>query len=62
MNKVIFVFIIIIIYRRNAWDAWNEKFYHSLLEGVDLCTDDFVRTKITWMHNNQIFSPMVPRY
>ena len=43
------------IYWRNARGAWNAKFHPGLHEGVDVRTDDFFRTKISWMHRLPIF-------
>ena len=42
-------------YHWNTQGAWNATFHPSLHEGVEvrmyvLHTDDFVRTKISWMH------------
>ena len=50
------------IYCRNARvRSWNAKFHPALYEGVDLRTDvlrmdDFLRTKIFWMHRFTKFS------
>ena len=30
--------------------TWNAKFHPGLHEGMDVRTDDFLRTKISWMH------------
>ena len=31
--------------------TWNAKFHFGLHEGMNLRTDDFLRTKISWMHS-----------
>ena len=37
------------MYRRNAW-VLEMQFHPGLHEGVDVRTDDFLRTKISWIH------------
>ena len=39
------------IYRRNVLVLESAKFHPGLHEGVDVRTDDFVRTKISCMHS-----------
>ena len=38
-----------------ARGAWNAKFHPSYMNGVDVRTDDFVRTRISWMHRKADF-------
>ena len=49
------------IYCRNARVQWNAKFHPGLHEGVDVSTDDFLRTKISWMHSLPNFLTQVLR-
>ena len=49
-----------VIYQQKGAGAWDAKFHPGLHKGVDIHTDDFVKTKISWMHiHNQIFLHMV---
>ena len=39
--------------------TWNAKFHPGLHEGMDVRTDNFLRTKISWMHRLLNFLTML---
>ena len=41
--------------RAGTCSTWNAKFHPGLHEGVDVRTDDFLRTKSFWMHRFTTF-------